>query len=93
MIEENYGHWHLDFYCDESDFYTSATGFWNEEGSWDVFFNEYSNDELYKLFGGFNYEIDEDFGVLIFKAKDYDEAHDKFVKWVNDVLLPLLKKK
>jgi hypothetical protein len=37
--------------------------------------------------------MDENLGVLIFKADDYDEAHKKFVKWVKDVLLPLLVKK
>lgn len=38
VIEENYGHWHLDYNREEPEFYTMATGFWNEEGSWDVFF-------------------------------------------------------
>jgi hypothetical protein len=39
MIEESYGHWHLDYYQEQTGFYTSATGFWNDdEGNWEVFF-------------------------------------------------------
>lgn len=93
MIEKNYGHWHLDYYCEETNFYTTATGFWNDEGSWDVFFNELEDDEMYKLFGSLDSEIDKDWGVLLFKANDFDDAHDKFTKWVEDVLLPFLEKK
>jgi hypothetical protein len=93
MIEKNYGHWHLDYYCEDTEFYTTATGFWNEVGSWDIFFNELSDNELYKLFGSLDYEIDKDFGVLLFKAKDFDDGHDKFGRWVEDVLLPFLEKK
>lgn len=89
MIEENYGHWHLDYYCEETDFYTMATGFWNDEGNWDVFFND---DEIDKLFDSLDSEIDKDIGVLLFKAKDFDDAHNKFIKWVEDVLLPFLNK-
>ncbi|MBT2698485.1 hypothetical protein J7E79_13805 [Bacillus sp. ISL-40] len=48
MIEKNYGHWHIDYYCDKTDFYTTATGYLNDEGSWDIFFNELEDDEMYK---------------------------------------------
>ncbi|BDG37236.1 hypothetical protein [Saccharococcus caldoxylosilyticus] len=90
MIEESYGHWHLDYYQEQTGFYTSATGFWNDdEGNWEVFFNEFDNNKLAELFGT-TYEIDKDFGALIFKARNYDEAHKKFIQWVEDILLPLL---
>ncbi|MCM3617693.1 hypothetical protein M3936_08875 [Sutcliffiella horikoshii] len=93
MNEKNYGHWHLDYFCEETDYYTSATGFWNEEGSWEIYFNEIEDAELYKLFDGQGYTRDKDFGVLLFKANDFDEAHDRFVKWVESVFLPLWEKK
>ncbi|OCA92587.1 hypothetical protein [Pseudobacillus wudalianchiensis] len=92
MIEKNYGHWHVDYYCEETNFYTTATGFWNDEGRWDVFFNELEADKMYKLFDGLDYEIDKDFGVLLFKVNDFNNAHDKFTKWVENVLLPFLEK-
>jgi len=93
MNEEYYGHWHLDYFSKETDFYTTAIGFWNEEGSWDVFFNELEDNEMYKLFGSLEYKLDKDFGVLLFKANDFDEAHVKFVKWVEEILIPFLERK
>lgn len=65
----------------------------NDEGSWDVFFNELEDDEMYKLFGNMDSEIDKDWGVLLFKANNFDDAHEKFNRWVEDVLVPFLEKK
>jgi hypothetical protein len=93
MIEKGYEHWHLDYSQKETDFYASATGFWNDdEEIWEVIFNDLDDHELNKLFGS-KYKIDKTLGVLIFKAKNYDDAHNKFLKWVEDELLPLLANK
>lgn len=92
MIEKNYGHWHLDYYCDKTDFYTMATGFWNDdEETWDVYFNELEDKKTYELTGSLNIPVDKDFGILVFRANNFDEAHNKFIKWVENVLLPFLK--
>jgi hypothetical protein len=82
------GHWHIGYY--EGDYCIEAIGFENEEGTWDVYFNELDDEDVRKLFGS-GYEIDKVFGVLIFKAQDYDNAQDKFVNWVKTVLLPFRK--
>lgn len=84
------GHWHLGYY--EDNYVIEATGFENATGTWDVFYNELDDEDVVKLFDS-KYEIDKDFGVLIFKAKDYEEAEDKFHDWVETVLLPFLNKK
>lgn len=84
------GHWHIGYY--EGKYSIEAIGFENVEGTWDVFFNELDYEDLQKLFGS-EYEIDKEFCVLIFKAKDYEEAQSKFSKWVETVLLPFLNNK
>jgi len=69
-----------------------ATGFWNDdEGVWDVYFNELEDKKTYELAGSLNISVEKDFGVLVFRANNFDEAHDKFIKWVENVLLPFLK--
>ncbi|MDN3232883.1 DUF3986 family protein [Priestia megaterium] len=90
MIKEDYGHWHVDYYNEEIDFFTSATGFYNEKGTWDVFFEEYSKEDLHKISGS-NCKINKDFGALLFEAIDYNNAHEKFSKWVVEILLPYIK--
>jgi len=90
MIEEGYGHWHIDYYNEELDFYTTAAGFYNDTGTWEVFFDEYETEELYKILGS-NCNIDKDLGVLLFTAIDYNDAQEKFLRWVETVLIPYVK--
>lgn len=87
-VEE--GHWHLGYY--EGKYCIEAIGFRNEEGTWDVFFNHLDDEDVQKLFGS-AYELDNDFGVLIFKTKDYEEAQIKFSIWVETILVPFLNNK
>jgi hypothetical protein len=84
------GHWHVGFY--EGNYCIEAIGFEHEEGTWDVFFDELNDHDVEKLFGS-NCVIDKDYGVLIFTAEDYDDAQNKFVNWVKNVLLSFLEKK
>ena len=90
MIDENYGHWHIDYYNEELDFFTTATGFYDDIEAWKVFFDEYRTEDLYKILGS-NCSIDKDLGVLLFRATDYNDAQEKFSKWVESVLIPYVK--
>lgn len=86
MKEKDYGHWHLEYFCDETDFHTMATGFWHEdEETWEVYFNDKKIDELAE---SLDLPVDESFGILIFHAESFDEAHLQFMEWVENVLLP-----
>jgi len=89
MKEKDYGHWHLDYFCDKTDFYTMATGFWNDgDETWEVYFNDKKID---KLAESLDLPVDKDFGILIFHANNFDEADHKFIEWVENVLLPFGK--
>ncbi|MDR0132730.1 hypothetical protein [Priestia megaterium] len=90
MIKENYEHWHVDYYNEELDFLTTATGFYDDIGTWEIFFDEYRTDDLYKILGS-NCDIDKDLGVFLFRANDFNEAQEKFSKWVETVLIPYIK--
>lgn len=90
MIQENYGHWHVDYYNEGLDFFTTATGFYDDIEAWKVFFDEYRTEDLYKILGS-NCSMDKDLGVLLFRATDYNDAQEKFSKWVESVLIPYIK--
>ncbi|WP_302104693.1 DUF3986 family protein [Polycladomyces zharkentensis] len=76
------GHGHVGFYEDGYDI--EAIGFENEEETWDVYFNDFMYEGLF----GLSHPRDKTLGVLIFKAKSYDDAWEKFHEWVKNVWLP-----
>ncbi|MFC5649957.1 DUF3986 family protein [Paenibacillus solisilvae] len=82
------GHFHIGYY--EDNYCIEATGFQNEDGGWDVFFNDLDEEDIRLLFDS-SCEINNEFGVLLFKAADYEDAENKFVNWVKSVLLPFLE--
>jgi hypothetical protein len=72
-------HWHIIY-----DQYFEAMGFKNEQGTWDIFYDDFQEPGLFPA----GNERDADFGILLFQVDSYDEAYEKFYQWVKIVLLP-----
>jgi hypothetical protein len=67
-------HWHIGYYIQENDQYVEAIGFKNEQGMWDIYFED---------------EVEEDSlnpgdqeQSLIFTVKSHSEAEEKFKEFV-----------
>ncbi len=81
-------HWHIGYYEHGHDI--EAVGYKNEEGDWDIYLDcvgaKYDD-----LFSSDHPRNDYYGGVpLLFKARIYDEAAEKFKGWVENVFLPFI---
>lgn len=91
--EENYKGRH--FHVDNSEpFWVRAIAWERIDGSWDVMFDDYQNQEEFDLlFDEKEYYKDEIGGVFLFNAQTDEECTDKFIDWVQTNLVPLRVKK
>ncbi|MEH7484567.1 type II toxin-antitoxin system HicB family antitoxin [Neobacillus drentensis] len=77
-------HWHICYYVEENDDFIEAIGYKNDQGTWDIFFEYCSEDEI-EIFDSF-YKKDSDY-PLLFTVKLRTEAEEKFNQFVEDVIL------
>ncbi|MEW9673908.1 DUF3986 family protein [Ammoniphilus sp. 3BR4] len=83
----DYEHFHLGYYKDGHDI--EAIGFRNNEGTYDVFFDDFQDKGLFD-----NSFVRHDvYGVLLFKVKDEYKGFYKFQKWVENELLPFRRRR
>ena len=75
-------HWHIGYYVEENGEYIEAIGFKNDQGMWDIFFEDFSVEGENKSNGP---EYPEK--SLLFTVKLYSEAEEKFNQFVEDVIL------
>ncbi|MEK3990126.1 type II toxin-antitoxin system HicB family antitoxin [Robertmurraya sp. FSL R5-0851] len=71
-------HWHIGYYVEEQSEYIEAIGFKNDQGMWDIFFEDFSKEEE-------NPEYPEK--TLLFTVKTHSEAEEKFYHFVEEVFL------
>lgn len=77
-------HWHISYYVEENDDFIEAIGYKNDQGTWDIFFEYCSEDEI-KIFDSL-YKKNPDY-PLLFTVKLRSEAEEKFKQFVEDVIL------
>ncbi|WP_078433684.1 HicB family protein [Metabacillus halosaccharovorans] len=68
-------HWHIGYYVEENDEYIEAIGFKNDKGTWDIFYEDNSDEK----------ETPDD--NILFTVKLHFEAEEKFKQFVQDVIL------
>lgn len=68
-------HWHIGYYSLEKEEYFEAIGFKNDEGKWDIFYEDYSDGQVHP---------DE---TLLFTVKKHSEAEEKFKQYIENVIL------
>ncbi|KKK38092.1 hypothetical protein WQ57_09710 [Mesobacillus campisalis] len=66
-------HWHIGFYDEESDEYMEAIGFKNDQGMWDIYYEDVLEDTSSE--------------TLLFTVKRHSEAEEKFKQFVEEVIL------
>lgn len=81
-------HWHIGYYVEENDEFIEAIGFKNDQGMWDIFFEDYSEEEEFESFNSsYNKNPEYPNNTLLFTAKLRSEAEEKFNQFVEDVIL------
>lgn len=81
-----YRHWNITYYCEEKDDYFEAIGYKNEQGTWDIFFNDCPKDYK-KLFDSFcKKNPDDPNDLFLFTVKLRADAEEKFFQLVEDVI-------
>lgn len=87
-IKHYKGH-HIHIDCFEP-FWVEAIAWARIDGSWDVMFYDFQNQEEFELlFGGKVYYMDETEGVFLFNALTDKEYTEKFIDWVQLNLVPI----
>lgn len=80
-------HWHIYYYVEEKDDFIEAIGYKNDLGTWDIFFDYCSEDEI-EIFDSFCKKNPDYPGYpLLFTVKLRIEAEEKFYQFVEEVML------
>lgn len=74
-------HWHINYYVEDTDDFIEAIGFKNDQGMWDIFYEDYLEEE----------EHPDDH--LLFTVKFRTEAEEKFNQFVEEIILKQKKDK
>lgn len=78
-------HWHICYYVEENDDFIEAIGYKNDQGTWDIFFEYCSEDEI-EIFDSFcKKNPDYPNYPLLFTVRLRTEAEEKFNQFVEDV--------
>lgn len=68
-------HWHIGYYSLENEGYLEAIGFKNDQGMWDIFYEDYPDGQVH---------TDD---TYLFTVKLHSEAEEKFKQFVENVIL------
>lgn len=82
-------HWHISYYLeDNEDEIIEAIGYKNDQGEWDIFFDDYSKEEETLFFDStYNKNPDWPDETLLFTVHLRSEAQEKFNQFVENVIL------
>lgn len=82
-------HWHISYYLeDNEDEVIEAIGYKNDQGEWDIYFDDYSEDEK-TLFFDSSYKKNHEwpYNIILFSVHLHSEAQEKFNHFVENVIL------
>lgn len=97
MISETYfhsqnyigDHLHVNNFRDEYTSYIEGIAWVRSDGSMDLFFDEFiDDDELNKFLVSTTHDFVEHLGVFIKNVKTDDEAYEAFREWAENILEP-----
>lgn len=86
---DNYtgNHLHVDNWKDELIPFIEAIAWERNDGTMDLFFNDFADDKEYQsLFSDKEHYYNEFMGIFICNVKTNEEAYERFRKWVDEVL-------
>ncbi|MGE7667193.1 DUF3986 family protein [Ureibacillus composti] len=78
-------HWHITYYDEENDDFIEAIGYKNEQGTWDIFFEDYYEEDEIESFE-LSYKENPEY-PLLFTVKLRSEADEKFNNFIEEVIL------
>ncbi|MEH7484666.1 hypothetical protein V7157_27065 [Neobacillus drentensis] len=86
--KENYtgNHLHVDNWKDEYTPFIEANAWGRQDGTTDLFFNDFKDGELQTLYRDKEHYYDDFMGLFLGNVKTNQEAFDMFYKWVDEVL-------
>jgi hypothetical protein len=82
-------HWHISYYLeDNEDEVIEAIGYKNDQGEWDIFFDDYPMEKETLFFDPtYKKSYDRPDEILLFSVHLRCEAQEKFNQFVENVLL------
>ena len=81
-------HWHISYYVEEFDENIEAIGYKNDQGEWDIFFEDYTEEEETYFFDSSYKKASEwPYEYILFSVHSRSEAQDKFNQFVENVIL------
>lgn len=82
-------HWHISYYLeDNEDEVIEAIGYKNDQGEWDIFFDDYSEDEEPHFFdSSYRKNPEWPYDIILFSVHLRSEAQEKFNHFVENVIL------
>jgi len=81
-------HWHIINYIEEYEEEIEAIGYKNNQGNWDIFFGDYSEEEESQFFdSSYNKNSEYPESIRLFSVKLRSEAQEKFNQFVKNVIL------
>ncbi|MFF2876183.1 type II toxin-antitoxin system HicB family antitoxin [Gottfriedia sp. NPDC057991] len=87
-------HWHITFFIEEHEEEIEAIAYKNNQGLWDILFEDYSKFEEELYFDSSYKKLPEHpKGIILFSAKLRTEAQEKFNQFVQNVILKYRTKK
>jgi hypothetical protein len=79
-------HWHITYYVEEMEEVIEAIGFKNDQGMWDIFYEDFPKEEEVKFYHTSKSPKLAD-RALLFTVRSFSEAEEKFSQFVEDVIL------
>jgi predicted RNase H-like HicB family nuclease len=81
-------HWHLDYYVEEYNENIEAIGYKNDEGKWDILFEDFSEEEEAQFFDS-SYKGSPKYpgSIILFSVDFRSEAEEKFNQFVENIIL------
>jgi len=81
-------HWHISYYVESFDENIEAIGYKNDQGEWDIFFEDYTEDEeTYFFDSSYKKNSEWPYDYILFSAHSRSEAQNKFNQFVENVIL------
>ncbi|WP_066051228.1 hypothetical protein [Robertmurraya korlensis] len=80
-------HWHIGYYDKETEDYIEAIVFKNDQGMWDIFYEDFPEEEELKSYHTPDKSPELPDHKFLFTVKLFSEAEEKFSQFVEDVIL------
>lgn len=91
LYHQQSDYWKITYYSEQLQMDISVEGYLNSENKWDVYFNEVLDESVYNKLIIMNYKFDEERGLYLYQADDYEDAYVKLMRWTEETFLNIAR--